>query len=328
MRSVKFLLAAVATALLSTAAIAADMPSIAPPPAPYPQAYPQPAYPQPYPQQQVYAGGGGAYGGAAYGNSGCVGIACGGGSFFGGGGGFEDFGGWYLRGDIGMSNQKVGSLFNVLYNSPGTGVQAVGMGFDSAGIAGLGVGYQINPWLRADVTAEWRGKANFHGLDIVSFNGAPVGTDEYHASKSEFLTLLNLYADLGTWWCITPFVGVGVGWSHNTISSFLDVNTVNNGVATGAEFSKWALAYAVHAGLAYKVTNNFTVEASYRWVHLGDAASGDLVTFNGINNVNNPMEFRNLTSNDFRLGVRWTCCEVPPPAVPVMAPPPPLVRKG
>ena len=350
MRSVKSLFVAAATALLSTAAVAADMPSIAPPP--YPQAYPQPGYSQPAYQQpayaapapvyaqpapQVYAGGGGAYagggaayGGASYGSGGCVGVACGGGgSYFGGGGGFEDFGGWYLRGDIGMSNQKVGSLFNVLYNAPGTGVQAVGMGFDSAGIAGLGVGYQINPWLRTDVTAEWRGKANFHGLDIVSFNGAPVGTDEYHASKSEFLTLVNLYADLGTWWCVTPFVGVGVGWSYNTISSFMDVNTVNNGVATGAEFSKWSLAYAVHAGLAYKVTNNFTIEASYRWVHLGDAASGDLVTFNGINNVNNPMEFRNLTSNDFRLGVRWTCCEVPPPAVPVMAPPPPpLVRKG
>src|SRR5947209_11637826 len=163
MRSVKFLFVAAATALLSTAAVAADMPSIAPPPAPYPQAYPQPAYPQPaypqpaypqpYPQQQVYAGNGGAYGGGA-----CVGITCG--SYFGGGAAIEDFGGWYLRGDIGMTNQKVGSLFNVLYNSPGTGVQAVGMGFDSAGLAGLGVGYQINPWLRADVTAEWRGKAN------------------------------------------------------------------------------------------------------------------------------------------------------------------------
>src|SRR5438874_10033799 len=77
----------------------------------------------------------------------------------------EDFGGWYLRGDIGMSNQRVASLFNVLYNSPGTGVQQTGLGFDSAGIAGIGVGYQILPWLRADVTTEWRGKANFHGLD-------------------------------------------------------------------------------------------------------------------------------------------------------------------
>jgi opacity protein-like surface antigen len=296
MRSVKSLFVAAATALLSTAAVAADMPSIAPPP---PMAYPQP-YPQPYPQQyaQPFAAPG----------------------FI-----DNDFGGWYLRGDIGMSNQSVKSLFNVLYNTPGTSVTTIDPGFDSAGIAGLGVGYQINPWLRGDITAEWRGKANFHGLDIVYFNGLPVGTDEYHASKSEFLTLLNLYADLGTWWCITPFVGAGVGWSHNTISSFTDVNTPNNGVAYGRENSQWALAYALHAGLAYKVTNNFTIEASYRWVHLGDAASGDEITFTGVNNVFNPMEFRGLTSNDFRLGVRWTCCEVPPP--PPVAPPP-LVRKG
>ena len=55
MRSVKFLFVAAATALLSTAAVAADMPSIVPPPpGPYPQAYPQP-YPQPYPQQYMRA---------------------------------------------------------------------------------------------------------------------------------------------------------------------------------------------------------------------------------------------------------------------------------
>ena len=235
----------------------------------------------------------------------------------------EDFGGWYLRGDIGMSNQKVKSLFNVLYLTPGTGVVTTGLGFDSAPIFGIGVGYQINPWLRADVTSEWRGAANFHGLDIVSFNGAVFGTDEYRASKSEWLTLVNLYADLGTWWCITPFVGVGIGASRNTIANFLDVNTPTAGVALADDTSKWQLAYAVHAGLAYKVTNNFTVEASYRWVHLGNAASGDIRTFTGTNNVFNPMEFRDITSNDFRLGVRWTCCEVPPPP-----PPPPLVRKG
>ena len=95
MRSVKSLFVAAATALVSTAAVAADMPSIAPPPGPYPQAYPQPAYPQPYPQQYAQPSM------------------------------IEDFGGWYLRGDIGMSNQKVRSLFNVLYNSPGTGVTTV-----------------------------------------------------------------------------------------------------------------------------------------------------------------------------------------------------------
>jgi len=48
MRSVKSLVVAAATALLSTAAVAADVPSIAPPPpAPYPQAYSQPSAPMP-----------------------------------------------------------------------------------------------------------------------------------------------------------------------------------------------------------------------------------------------------------------------------------------
>ena len=61
MRSVKFLVAAGAASLLSSAAFAADMPSIMPPPmyAPPP---------------------------------------------------VEDFGGWYLRGDIGFSNQSVNNV--------------------------------------------------------------------------------------------------------------------------------------------------------------------------------------------------------------------------
>jgi hypothetical protein len=32
----------------------------------------------------------------------------------------EDFGGWYLRGDIGFSNQQVKKLDNALYYTPGT----------------------------------------------------------------------------------------------------------------------------------------------------------------------------------------------------------------
>src|SRR5690349_24217791 len=49
--------------------------------------------------------------------------------------------------------------------------------------------------------------------------------------RSEWLALVNLYADLGTWWCITPFIGVGIGGAKTTISSFIDVNTPNAGVA-------------------------------------------------------------------------------------------------
>jgi opacity protein-like surface antigen len=223
--------------------------------------------------------------------------------------------GWYLRGDIGMTNQRVGSLFNVLYASV-TSVNTQQKEFDASPLFGIGIGYQFNNWLRTDVTGEYRGGANFKGLDIV--NGGAF-TDEYRATKSEWLFLANVYADLGTWWCLTPFVGAGVGVSRNTISGFLDVNTPFNGVAFGDSASKWNFAWALHAGVAYKVTPGFTVELAYRYVNLGNAASGDIITFNGVNNVNNPMEFRDLTSHDFKLGVRWMLDSGPPA---------PLMRKG
>src|ERR1700761_8380651 len=89
MRSVKFLVAAGAASLLSSAAFAADMPSIMPAPQPY------------YAPPPV-----------------------------------EDFGGWYLRGDIGMTNQRVDSL--ALTTSPPAGFQSTGMGFDSSMLYDVG----------------------------------------------------------------------------------------------------------------------------------------------------------------------------------------------
>ncbi len=234
----------------------------------------------------------------------------------------DEFGGWYLRGDVGLTQQRVKSLHNVLYEDPGVSVQTHGAGFSGATLFGVGVGYQFNSWFRADVTGEYRAKASISGLDIVNFNGVPIGTDTYTGNKEEWLALVNLYADLGTWWCITPFIGVGIGGVKTTISSFVDTNSIAPGVAFAKDESKYNFAYALHAGLGYKVSNNLTLELAYRYVHLGDGQSGDLRTFDGINNVNNPMHFNGITSHDVKLGVRWTCCEPAAPVAPV------LMRRG
>jgi opacity protein-like surface antigen len=128
----------------------------------------------------------------------------------------EDFGGWYLRGDIGFSNQGVKKLDWFSY--PTLLSLNQNTGFDTAGIFGLGVGYQFNNWFRADVTGQYRGKSNFHGTDVFVFSNAGVptaGADTYTASKSEWLALANAYVDLGTWWCVTPFIGrPAVSLSH------------------------------------------------------------------------------------------------------------------
>jgi opacity protein-like surface antigen len=237
----------------------------------------------------------------------------------------EEFSSWYLRGDLGMSNQQVNNLNNALYST--TSVQGIGIGFDSAPIFGLGVGYYFNEWLRFDVTGEYRGRANFHGLDIY---GGGTGTDQYTGSKSEWLALGNAYIDLGTWNNLTPFVGAGIGFSRNTISSFLDVNTPTGGVAYGDTASKWNFAWALHAGVSYRVTKNFAVELSYRYVNLGDARSGDLVTYTGVNSIYNPMEFNKITSHDFRIGLRmnldafYSPRYAPPPTPVVYSQPSPV----
>ncbi len=61
----------------------------------------------------------------------------------------EDFGGWYLRGDIGFSNQRVSRLNNALDVNATTSVQ--NLNFNTAGIFGLGVGYRFNNWFRTDI---------------------------------------------------------------------------------------------------------------------------------------------------------------------------------
>ncbi len=284
MRSVIILAAAGAASLLSSAAFAADIP-VAPPP----QYYAPPPV--------------------------------------------EDFGGWYLRGDIGMTNTR-GKLFAPAYNDASTvSVDQIGHEFTGGMTYGLGVGYQFNNWFRMDVTGEYRSRVQFSGTDYanINFGGGlgvlPIG-DTYRGGYSSWVGMINAYADLGTWWCITPFVGVGVGGAYNTFSGFSDVTTVNLGGGTTSGLyqaqtaSKLDLAWALHAGLAYRVNQNMTVELAYRYLNLGTGVTGSGASFDGTVTNGRPFQLRDLTSHDIRLGVRWTCCDVPPP------PPPPLVTKG
>jgi opacity protein-like surface antigen len=226
-----------------------------------------------------------------------------------------EYSGWYLRGDIGMSNQSVSSLNNVV--SPGTTVTTPFLTFDSAPIFDIGIGYQLNNWLRFDATAEYRANAHFHGQQIATF-GAIILPDDYNASKNEWLFLANAYVDLGTWWNVTPFVGVGIGGSYNTIKSFTDVGATQAGATIlsttyGGDASKWNFAWAAYAGLSYQVTPTFAVEMSYRYLSLGDATTGPTNSFDGVTVVNGtPFVFKDLTSQDVRIGFRWLFAEPPP----------------
>jgi len=235
------------------------------------------------------------------------------------------FSGWYLRGDVGMTNQQTNSLTNVV--APGTSVGTKFLSFDSSPLYSMGGGYQFTNWLRADVTGEYRGSAAFHGQQIAKF-GPGTLPDDYTASKSEWLFLANAYVDIGTWWCVTPYIGAGVGTSRNTISNFVDFGSTQVGgtilsTTYGDNASKWNLAWALYAGLAYQVAPGLNLELTYRYVDLGKAGTGPTNSFDGVTVVNGTgFNFGTITSQDVMLGFRWN---LGGPVVPVG---PPIISKG
>jgi opacity protein-like surface antigen len=240
-----------------------------------------------------------------------------------------EFSGWYLRGNLGMTNQQVKSLSLVPLPAAFANdkITTPFLSFDSSPLFGFGVGYQLNKWLRFDGTAEYRSSAHFHGQQVDQFVGG-ILPDDYTASKKEWLFLANAYVDLGTWWYITPFVGAGVGASRNTISNFMDFGASGNGgIRLSTTYfddqTKWNFAWALYAGLSYQVTPAFNVELTYRYVNLGSAQTGTPHAFDGTVIPTSPFVFHDLTSNDLMFGMRWMLGD------PVASlPPPPLVRKG
>ncbi|MDT3684243.1 MAG: outer membrane beta-barrel protein [Pseudorhodoplanes sp.] len=232
----------------------------------------------------------------------------------------QDFGGWYLRGDIGMSNQKIKGI-DYFRNATAPGFTWLDEGgVDSAPFFGLGIGYQYNDWLRFDLTGEYRGKANFHAL--ARYNDGAFGSDDYRGTKREWLFLANAYLDLGTWWCITPFIGAGVGFANITIDHFYDNNVLTGGGGYADSGSVTNFAWAVHAGLAYKVNPNFTVELAYRYLNMGDGETGIAYNLDG-STSNQVFTIKDITSHDLKFGVRWNLQDSTPGVRPAVFTPPP-----
>jgi opacity protein-like surface antigen len=214
---------------------------------------------------------------------------------------------WYLKGFVGMANPDVGGIFAEEFR---TGDFTV---FDkdikSSPLFGLGIGYDTGHYFRFDVTGEYRGSAVFIAND---WYGNPVeGTNEYLADVESWVGLANAYVDLGTWWCITPYVGGGVGFSSIEVIGLKDVNVPNHGVAYAKDNTETNFAWALYAGFSYKVTPGLTIDLSYRYTDLGDAQSGTRTNY--VFETAPGIEIEDITSNDLMLSVRMALGSQPAP---------------
>jgi opacity protein-like surface antigen len=238
---------------------------------------------------------------------------------------------WYLRGFVGVGMNGAYDLDVTNLNGSFFASKSIG---DSSFIGG-GLGYDWNNWLRFDGTVEYRAKSRISALAVSQpAVPGPVAVDQYEGNLQSWVLLANAYVDLGTWNCLTPFVGAGIGGAYNMVSDFTDVTPdVSAFGATGSAFglgrgtNNWDLAWALYAGLTYNVSKAFKVDLTYRYLNFGSAK--ETVDCFGATGCN-AFTFKDLHSNDIMLSLRWTCCDVeqpryvysPPP------PPPPLHSKG
>jgi len=245
-------------------------------------------------------------------------------------------GGWYLRGDVGVGAQDFKN-FQFHQTNAGTGaVWPASWRIDQkdikdASFVGFGIGYQWNNWLRFDATAEYRTDVKFKAVGSYT-EFCPNGRcfDLYDGDHSAIVAMVNAYVDLGTWWCLTPFIGAGVGSAYHRTAALSDVGFIS-GPGTSAfgfanqDHQNWSFAWAAHAGVAYNVSNTFKVELAYRYLNMGTAETAEVLCGgSGCGTGSGPRAFyslQNMTSQDFKIGVRWLLQEPPSYA-------PPLVRKG
>jgi opacity protein-like surface antigen len=210
---------------------------------------------------------------------------------------------WYLKGFVGMANPQVGDIFTEDFKF--NDFTVFHHDIKSGPLFGGGIGYDTGHYLRFDITGEYRGKSLFLAQDKYPGGfGFNAGTNEYTADIESWVGLANAYIDLGTWACITPYIGGGVGFANISVLGLKDVNVPNNGVAYGADSTDTNFAWGVYGGLAYDVTPSVTLDLSYRYTNLGDVKSGKVTTYLGAVAYSG-LEINDITSNDVMLGVRW-----------------------
>lgn len=199
---------------------------------------------------------------------------------------------WYLRGDVGYTHHKRPEADFTLAAIEGNMARER---FNDTAVLGAGIGYRFSPLFRADVTMDHRFDARFKGLPSDATIAAGSVFDRGHFQSSTLM--LNAYADLGTHAGFTPYVGAGIGVARNILSDY--TRTTDGGLVERLSGDDdYDLAWAVMAGVGYKLSNNFTLDLGYRYVNLGDVKTRGYDSGAGV-------DVESIGAHEVRFGVRY-----------------------
>ena len=183
--------------------------------------------------------------------------------------------GWYVRGDIGVTdNYEINAaaysgFVNVLQVN-----RSNVKGYDLS----LGGGYSFLNGIRTDIVADFHqpsaseqlGQPCFYNAATGSYGSLPVSNGCAVTGKfAGYDALINAYYDFGTWYRVTPYVGAGVGVAFGSASS-TDIGDPATSIAKDKYHN---LAFALMGGVSIDVFDHTKLDLGYRYLDNGRVAS-------------------------------------------------------
>ncbi|WP_156373941.1 MULTISPECIES: outer membrane protein [unclassified Rhizobium] len=222
--------------------------------------------------------------------------------------------GFYVRGDLGYAGwagegtPSLRALNTVAGISDSASFDDARFGKPFSG--SLGVGYQFNDMMRADLTGEYfggdydaSGQANF------ACAGEAIGTRCAGDARADYRgigLMANGYVDIATLAGFTPYLGAGLGvtrldWSDVSLTTECVPGVVAcSGAAAATQSlngdSSWRFTYALMAGVSYDVTERLKLDLNYRYSQIAD---GDMFGGTDIKGFDD-----GLSRHEIRAGLR------------------------
>lgn len=170
--------------------------------------------------------------------------------------------------DMYLGLRLVGSVAAMDVTSSGfTGTTTVEN--DTDDVAGFGgvVGYR---WRRIPLRTELEVTHRYRfDLDVRDVAGT---TTDYESNVGTTTAMINTLLEWRNSSDFTPFGGVSLGWAH-TVNETKRVNLTTR-AETNQDASTDNFAWGVMTGVDWRFADNWSAEAAYRYINLGDVETG------------------------------------------------------
>lgn len=219
----------------------------------------------------------------------------------------ENYNGFYLAPEIGLSFARVGQsqLWNL---DPIIKRRFIDNNYNSdATTLGLGLGYGLlinkDKNILLQLGVGFYNSSNYTSRGHIWDDDNPNFEDfSYQYNFSSTRLMFEPRIMFRTDSLLSPFVSGGIGWARNRASNYQEIVLNDNELPERlfASDHKENFAWELGAGIAYKITENLSMNFAYKFVNLGEGHLGGFVD----QTTTDRIKTGTVKTNDFTLS--WT----------------------